>query len=123
MAPIYDSGSSLGYDKVAAEIRFSRNIVCKPFKNHHEEQLKLVSDFSWIRFEELSDVRDLIINTLSSDDAKDYIDETRIAAIADSVEHRIAHLKEIADSHITAQTISTDDDVAENVAANYLPKQ
>lgn len=123
MAPIYDSGSSLGYDKVAAEIRFSRNIVCKPFKNHHEEQLKLVSDFSWIHFEELSDIRDLIINTLSSDDAKEYIDETRIAAIVDSVEHRIAHLKEIADSHITVQTISTDDDVAENVAANYLPKQ
>ena len=82
-----------------------------------------MSDFSWIHFEELSDIRDLIINTLSSDDAKDYIDETRIAAIVESVEHRIAHLKEIADSHITVQTISTDDDVAENVAANYLPKQ
>ena len=123
MAPIYDSGSSLGYDKVAAEIRFERNIVCKPFKNHHEEQLKLVSDYSWIRFEELSDVRDLIIDTLSSEGAEDYIDETRIAAIADSAERRIDRLKEIAGSHISAQTSSTDDDVAENVAADYLPKQ
>ena len=32
MAPIYDSGSSLGYDKVAAEIRRGQNIFCKPFK-------------------------------------------------------------------------------------------
>ena len=29
-APIYDSGSSLGYDKVTAQIRSGRNITCKP---------------------------------------------------------------------------------------------
>ena len=50
MAPIYDSGSSLGYDKVAPEIRAEQDIECKPFKKHHEEQLKLVTDFSWIDF-------------------------------------------------------------------------
>lgn len=123
MAPIYDSGSSLGYDKVATEIRFERNIICKPFKNHHKEQLTLVSDYSWIHFEALSDIRSLIINTLSSEGAENYIDETRIAAIADSVEHRIDHLKEVAASYIHSQTNSTDDDVTENVAADYLPKQ
>ncbi len=32
MAPIYDSGSSLGYDKVPAQIRSGQEIICKPFK-------------------------------------------------------------------------------------------
>ena len=60
MAPIYDSGSSLGYDKVAGQIRGELDIECKPFKKHHIEQLKLVSDFSWIDFSRLSDVEELL---------------------------------------------------------------
>ena len=56
-APIYDSGSSLGYDKVVAQMRLERDVQCKPFKNHHSEQIKLVSDFGWIDFEKLSDVK------------------------------------------------------------------
>ena len=55
-APIYDSGSSLGYDKMSGQMRSERDVICKPFKNHHAEQLKLVSDFSWINFDALSDV-------------------------------------------------------------------
>lgn len=31
-APIYDSGSSLGYDKLASQIRSQTEITCKPFK-------------------------------------------------------------------------------------------
>ena len=42
-APIYDSGSSLGYDKTPGQIRSGKEVVCKPFKNHHAEQLKPVS--------------------------------------------------------------------------------
>ena len=48
-APVFDSGSSLGYDKLNAEIRANKNITCKPFKKRHEDQLKLVSDFGWIK--------------------------------------------------------------------------
>ena len=32
MAPIDDSGSSLGFDKVSGAILSMKNIVCKPFK-------------------------------------------------------------------------------------------
>lgn len=84
MAPIYDSGSSLGYDKVAGQIRAERDVECKPFKKHHAEQLKLVSDFSWIDFERLSDVEELITNTLSAEGAKEYMDGNRIKAIAET---------------------------------------
>ena len=76
MAPIYDSGSSLGYDKVAPEIRAEQDIECKPFKKHHEEQLKLVTDFSWIDFDRLSDVKDLITEVLSAEKARDYMSRT-----------------------------------------------
>ena len=76
-APIYDSGSSLGYDKVPAQMRSEKEVVCKPFKNHHAEQLKLVSDFSWIDFDSLSDIGELIADALSADGAEEYIGQHR----------------------------------------------
>lgn len=121
-APIYDSGSSLGYDKVPAQMRSEKEVVCKPFKNHHSEQLKLVSDFSWIHFDRLSDVRELITGVLSADGAKDYIDENRIRAIAGSAQRRIEQLSQLAISHTPSQEISTEDDVKENIAENYTSK-
>ena len=67
MAPIYDSGSSLGYNKVTRRISAGENIDCKPFKRHHEEQLKLVLDPGWIDFGSLSDVREPDLTFLHSD--------------------------------------------------------
>lgn len=64
-APIYDSGSALSYDKVAGQIRTGQGVECKPFKKHHEEQIKLVSDFSWIPFEQLNDVEENIAEDYS----------------------------------------------------------
>lgn len=122
MAPIYDSGSSLGYDKTAAQIRSGRDVTCKPFKKHHEEQLKLVSSFEWIDFERLSDVRKLITESLAVDGAVDYIDDARIKAIADTVEKRIQHLEQLAMDHKPVQAVSTEDDVEENIAEDYSPK-
>ena len=122
MAPIYDSGSSLGYDKVAGQIRGELDIECKPFKKHHIEQLKLVSDFSWIDFSRLSDVEELITMTLSADEAKEYIDTNRIKAIAESVSRRIDKLKKIAVQQPQVQRNSTEDDVEENIARMYSSK-
>lgn len=123
MAPIYDSGASLGYDKVAPEIRAGRDVTCKPFKKHHEEQLKLVTDFSWINIDLLSDVRELITETLSADNAKEYIDENRINAIADTAEQRIQYLQGIAQAQTSVRTESTEDDVEENIAEDYSSKR
>ena len=119
MAPVYDSGSSLGYDKVASEIRSSRNVTCKPFKNDHEEQLKLVFDLSWFDPCKLSDVRELIKGTLSEGGASEYIDKSRITAIADSVERRIRNIADIAAEHTARNEDSTENDVEENIAEDY----
>ena len=121
-APIYDSGSSLGYDKMPAQMRSEKEVVCKPFKNHHAEQIKLVSDFSWIDFDSLSDIGELITNVLSADGAKDYMDENRIRAIAGAAQRRIEQLSQLAVSYTPVQEISTEDDVKENIAENYTPK-
>ncbi len=121
-APIYDSGSSLGYDKLAGQIRSGKEIVCKPFKKHHEEQLKLVSDFSWIDFDRLSDVDELITKTLSAEGAKEYIDESRIKAIVETVSRRIQNLLHLSMAQVSVQTDSTEDDVEKDTAEDYTPK-
>ena len=118
MAPIYDSGSSLGYNKVSRRIATGEDIVCKPFKKHHEEQLKLVWDLSWIDFDRLSDVREMITGILSSEIAAETIDENRIEAIVQSVESRIRTLQQITPAHHSGRSAS-DDDLTENIAAAY----
>ena len=119
-APIYDSGSALGYDKVAGQIRAERDVECKPFKKHHGEQLKLVSDFSWIDFDRLADVDDLIVKTLSAEGAKEYMDDGRIKAIAETVNRRIQNLLQLSMAQAPVQTDSIEDDVEENIAQDYL---
>lgn len=119
-APVYDSGSSLGYDKIAVQICSDRDIICKPFKKYHEEQLKLVSSFDWIDFNNLSDVEKVIADIFNDERAKDFIDESRKSAICTTVGKRIQILKDIAKHHcLLSFEITTEDDVEENVAEDY----
>ena len=119
MAPIYDSGSSLGYDKSIPMMRDASETVCKPFKKHHEEQLKLVSSFDWIDFSALSDVGKMITDILSDENAKDYMEERRIRVIAELTECRIGNLEMLAGEKERKQVISTDDEVEKDIAAAY----
>lgn len=121
-APIYDSGSSLGYDKMPAQIRSEKEVICKPFKNHHAEQLKLVSDFRWIDFDRLEDVDRLIESVLTAEGAEEYMDESRLSAIMGSVKRRIEYLSRLSMSQTSVQEYSAEDDVEENIAADYAPK-
>ena len=104
------------------QMRSEKDVVCKPFKNHHAEQLKLVTDFEGIDFDRLSDVDELISGVLSCEKAADYIDEGRIHAITESVQRRIGHLQELAMTQAPRQLDTTEDDVREEVAADYEPK-
>lgn len=123
MAPIFDSGSSLGYDRTAPRIGVERDVVCKPFKKHHAEQLKLVSSFDWISLDGLADVGTLIRETLSDERAQELVGSDRIEAIADAVEKRTHALRELAMSQQTFGLVSdTEGDVEENVAEDYTPR-
>jgi len=115
-APIFDSGSSLGYDKLPNRILSGRDIDCKPFKKSHDEQIKLVTSFDWINFGNLKLVSEDIRSVLA--DAGEYVDEQRCNAIVTSVEKRIAQLEEMALS-TRKQEDNTDHDVTEDVAEDY----
>ena len=120
-APIYDSGSSLGYNSLLSQIHTEKNITCKPFKRRHEEQLKLVTSFDWIDFSKLSDAGDMVREVFSDPQATELISENRKEAIAQMVERHIESLQTIAESH-APQEDHAEDDVEENVAEDYIPK-
>lgn len=122
MAPIYDSGSSLGYDKTVPMMLNRNETVCKPFKKYHEEQLKLVSSFDWIDFDALGDVKNIVVETLSDENAKAYMDDFRIKMIGELVCRRIRNLQTLAMSVGRRQEINTDDEVEKNIAADYEQK-
>ena len=120
-APIYDSGSSLGYNSLLSQIHTEKNITCKPFKRRHDEQVKLVTSLDWIDFSKLSDAGDMVREVFSDPRAKELISENRKEAIVQMVERHIESLQTIAESH-TPREDSTEDDVEENVAEDYIPK-
>ena len=115
--PIYDSGSSLGYDKVTAQIRSGRNITCKPFKRSHQDQLRLVTSFDWLDLSKLQgidrDIREVFTG------AEEYVDRDRVEAISDSVNQRIQMLETFVLTQ-QPQVDSTENDVVENKSAQYL---
>lgn len=120
-APIYDSGSSLGYNSLISQIQAEKNITCKPFKKRHEEQIKLVTSFDWIDFSKLSDAGDMVREVFSDPLAEEFISENRKEAIAKMVERHIESLQTIAESHAPNED-STENDVEEDIAENYIPK-
>lgn len=106
-APIFDSGSSLGYDKAVVQLRAGWGVQCKPFKKSHDEQLKLVSDFSWIDFQKLSDIGQVVTDILSQGQARGFLDEERIAVIAAAAEERVQALAEMAQTHRPTHAAAT----------------
>ena len=115
-SPIFDSGSSLGYDKLPAQILTGRGVECKPFKRTHEEQLKLVSSFDWIDFawlnESLTEIRTIL------DQAGEYIDTARRDAILSTYTARLEHLA--AMSEVQRQTDDISLDIPQDAAQTYL---
>lgn len=115
-APIFDSGSSLGYDKLTNQILSGKGVECKPFKKTHEEQLALVTDMSWINFDALHGLEDEIKEMLAP--AGEYLDQARQNAIIVSIQRRAEQLQELALSQRQTTDLA-ESDVAEDVAENY----
>ena len=114
MAPIYDSGTSLWFDKPLPMIHAKANVICKPFKNSHTEQIKLVMDFSWLDFSALKGIdeefREIIGDSL-------FIDGARCSALCRALSGRIEMLEEIVRKGKSRIFVdSTKNDVAENIA-------
>ena len=92
-APIYDSGTSLWFDKPTRMIHAGVKAACKPFKGSHEEQIKLVTDFAWLDFSALTgideELREIVKGSL-------FVDETRCSALCKALKGRVRMLEEAA---------------------------
>lgn len=95
IAPIYDSGSSLGFDKLPNQMKSEKDIECKPFKNDFLEQLQLVQSFDWLDLSKLDNIESIIKNIFAKDVNKTYIDDNRIDAIVNSIKRRLYNLEQI----------------------------
>lgn len=117
-APIFDSGTSLWFDKPTMMIGAGAKLNCKPFKSNHEEQIKLVSSFDWLDLNALygidEELRELVRGSM-------FIDEKRCDALCGALQSRVDMLTDIVHSHRTSY--AADDyqgDVAEDVAYSGL---
>ena len=85
LAPVFDSGTSLWHDTQ----NVGRAVKCKPFRNDHAKQIKLVEDFSWFNPKALDGLDNEIIEILSH--SQD-IDENRSNLIAAAVKERCVQI-------------------------------
>lgn len=96
MAPIYDSGTSLWFDKPNAMISAKGAQPSKPFKNDHAEQIKLIKSFNDIDLSKLKGIEDEVRELFSG---SAFIDENRADRIVRSLGGRIEMLKEYIKEH------------------------
>lgn len=117
-APLFDSGSSLGYNKLPNQIRSILRVECKPFKKTHAEQLKLVTSFDWLRLSAIdgfeAEMRDVF------DQAGDYMDETRKDAIISAFSNRVRMLMEFTQHQKPEDDVTRD--VTQDTAQDYTMK-
>lgn len=118
-APIYDSGSSLGFDKLPKQIVSGLEMECKPFKRSHQEQIKLVTSFDWVNFEALDGIGEKIRAVFASAVQRgDFIDEGRVSAIVTSVSKKIDDLRILSQQNQFAAD-NIDADLGEDIAETY----
>ena len=103
-APIFDSGTSLWFDKPTQMIGSMANVVCKPFKTSHEQQLGLVSSFDWVDFSKLDRIED---EWMEITEHSVSLDEVRRIAIAQALRQRILRLESLVKSS-TSMKLSVD---------------
>lgn len=91
-APIYDSGSSLWFDKPLPLINACSKAESKPFKSNHDEQIKLVSSFDWLDLKALDGIEDEFHELLKD---SIFIDEARRDALCMGLKKRLERLEQV----------------------------
>ena len=92
-APVFDSGTSLWHNVLDV----GGSGKCQPFAKTHEEQIKLVTDFSWFDAGALEGIEQEIAGVFSGSRV---VDESRAKAIADAVLNRVDAVKRLADKNV-----------------------
>ena len=109
VAPIFDCGTSLWYNTQESLIKpLSPNLLAKPFKKTHREQIKLVKDFSWLDMKKLKGMEEEMEEILSQ---SPYISRERRTVLCDAFCQRAELLGEIANEHTIKEDISQENDM------------
>lgn len=90
-APIFDCGTSLGYNLNSPDMASGAGGVCKPFASTHESEMDLVSDLEWVDIESLRSSVDRVDGFLKL--AGDFITCDRSDGILAILESRIDGLE------------------------------
>ena len=115
-APIYDTGSSLGFNRLTPQFRSGQNITSTPLNRTHEDHLRLATSFDWLDLSKLQDIDQDIREVFAG--AEEYVDRHRVEAIAASVNQRTQLLTTFVLTQ-QPQVDSTENDVEKDVAAEY----
>ena len=109
-APIFDSGTSLWFDRSEDQIK-NAEIKCKPFKKHHSEQIKLVSDLSSYDFSKLDGIENDIRKVLTDQKPE------RVELISEALRNRIDTLQLLAAEQNVKEENSFNDEYTDEVTA------
>ncbi len=95
-APLYDNGASLGHRVITLWIEEGYDLICRPFKVTHGEQIHLVRDLGWFDPDRLEGMDDFAKDLF--DGSKGFVDERRNKAIIGFLQRRIDKLAQYAES-------------------------
>lgn len=94
IAPIYDSGTSMWVNESEKQIDPKNKVKSKPFRKFHDEQIKLVKDFSWLDLSKLDGIEDeymKILNKVIDDESQN----VRNRKLCNALRQRVDMLKEM----------------------------
>lgn len=100
-APIFDSGSSLGWNKAPNKLFTAEFDECKPFAKSFDEQIKLIRAFEWMDFEALSGLGDEMREILTIGDV---ISEERREGIVKLLDERVGRLQKYVERTVRSRT-------------------
>lgn len=90
-APIYDTGSSLGFDLYTQDIGRHAGESSKPFSDSFEKQLSYVSSLDWFDPDMVEASMPAIIDVMSS--SRDIVDSERSGAVVELITSRIDRIR------------------------------
>ncbi|MDR1712700.1 MAG: hypothetical protein LBR39_00865 [Coriobacteriales bacterium] len=91
-APVFDSGTSMYYDKLPCDINAQRVVAAKPFASTHEKQIKLAGSLQWLDWQSLDGLAEEWEPALAQ---SRYIEDDRRAALLAALDNRITLLQRI----------------------------
>ena len=114
-APIYDNGTSIWFNTATKYIKAgAREIASKPFKTNHSDQIKLVTDFSWLEIEKLKGIDEEFAEFLKT---AEHMDTVRKDTLCRMLNSRIEMLQNAMNQSVKYTNIGDiGEDVKDDVA-------